>query len=716
MENEGNSFEENVGFSVAGTDEKEGSPFSVEQKEEEKTIEQYRAEAQKMIDDYQRFFVTFARDVSLKFKVSDAFYINLENGEVNLDAEWFADKDCSMNQIKWATLHEISHFHDLVGDSEGTLKNFEYIMDQAKKTGAEMMQKWEDKYGKSDPEFIERLKKQKPASRRDKSKTMNSVESGAYKIHHTFYNILDDICVNRRVSDKAATFERGTGGGEEISRLYAEKLFEGTDYTDKPRHLQLMYKLLREEMVPDQGVEISPEVEKIFEETIKFKGKEYTLQEMVDYIVSDGLKAGQRYFVIKKTLEPIFESLLKKDLDEWEPEKPEKMENQPSGDGGGGGQGASNPFEVDYDEFGESNPDQLSEDDIREWLDKEVEEKEQEEEEARRAEEEDSKSAEEKAKERHENMDREWCEQNGVEYRKLQNFRKIEQEIAPHLKELSELWEKIIFGSSKDVRTEMKGHYKTGSELDVQKAVEEWPTIEKGDLDKVRVMKKMKSQEVLVDMPELIRVRLGGDLSGSMSFDSGQKKHVLAQCFVLVMSSLREFNTKLNYTRSRTKSKLNAETEAWVFGNYAKKIKSFGDQSDSDRERVEIINIVDHLKGSMGGTADDELLRGINASLSQQDRENISKKKVMDIFIEVTDGGSDSATQTRSELDKLLKTGVIARAFQIGEVDSDERQTFEQVWNEDRKKRLGEEVGVDIGNLIPAMTELLKEYLSNIKL
>ena len=190
--------------------EEKESPEKREEFSEE--LKEYQKEGQGMIDSYRKFFMTYAKDVSLDFKMSDGFYIDLENGEVNLDTKWFAEKSFSKEQILWANLHELSHFRDLASDPERMMKNFDYIKKQAKKTGAMMMDKWEKTCGASNPEFIENLKKQKPISKKDPSQTMNAVEQTAYKIHHTFYNIFDDIYVNNLVARKAPRYEKGEKG------------------------------------------------------------------------------------------------------------------------------------------------------------------------------------------------------------------------------------------------------------------------------------------------------------------------------------------------------------------------------------------------------------------------------------------------------------------------------------------------------------------------
>ena len=78
-------------------DKEDGSSFGGKEqlgdgKELPDALELYKKEGQEMIDAYRRFFTTYAKDVSLDFKMSDGFYIDLENGVVNLDTKWFAEK------------------------------------------------------------------------------------------------------------------------------------------------------------------------------------------------------------------------------------------------------------------------------------------------------------------------------------------------------------------------------------------------------------------------------------------------------------------------------------------------------------------------------------------------------------------------------------------------------------------------------------------------
>jgi len=576
--------------------EGEGKPHfqdaeSSQEAEKAKALNEYQAAGQEMLDAHQRFFATFAQDVSLRFRMGNAFFIDLEHGEVNLDTRWFAEKGFTPTQIRWAVLHELGHFLDLAQDPEGMMKNFDLIQQQARNTGALMMKKWEEKYGDEDPAFIERLKKQLPMSKKDPAKTLNAVERSAYKMHHTFYNIFDDIFDNNSVARKAPTYEEHTTDGQEVKRLYKEKLFPKTEYSTLPRHLQFVYALLREEMVKDEEVTVSEEVKQVLHHAMPFLGKQLKPKDVVNQLLKPkkgrDTKPSQRYFVIQKTLEPIFQQLLLKDLEEWDPQKPPEQPPQQGDPSGEPQEGDPNPFADDYNDFEQNSPDQIPQEDIDAWSDKHQEEKDKKEREAKAQQAEEKKSSGEKAQEAQNGLDAAWCAENGVDTDILRQFREREAQVAPYLDELSALWQHIIFGSSREVRRGIEGHYKTGTEMDIPQVIAEWPKIEKAHIDEVRVMKRTVTQEILVQKPELIRLRLVLDMSSSVN---EEKKTILQQCAVLLLSSLHEFQTQLNRTRKQTKSKLQVDTEAWAFSTDTRIIKPSRAQSGQVDDQASIVN------------------------------------------------------------------------------------------------------------------------------
>lgn len=733
-------------------------------------VEAYKEKMQRFLDQNRIFFNTYAKDVSLRFKFGEGFFINMESGEINLDASWFFDRNFSEEQIRWAVLHELSHFRDLAEDSENMLNNFDYIAERGVKTGEIIAKKYEEAFGASDPDFVAKITEKRDVG---KGRKMSAVDKAGYKIHHTFYNIFDDIYVNNFVARNASRFEPERGGGQEVNRLYREVLFKESDFTKAPRHLQFIYSLLRSEMVPEEVVEVSSEVQQILDTKINFENRKYTPKELVEKFLKPkkrtNTKAGNRYKIIKQTLEEIFQDLVNKDLEDWEPEKQPPQKPGPGGQGGddpgseepggddpggegqgqggpggdpisgskkpsnspsqdnpqGGNAGQSseeedqsvNPFDDDYKDFDANSPDQLKDEEIKEWNEAHQEEQAKKREEQAKKEAEAKKSMDQKAREAQKKMDKEWCEKNEVPYKDLQIFREIERQIEPYLEELSQLWRHIVYGSSRSITRGKVGHFKTGTELDVQEAISSWPKIEGGDLEHVRVMERMESKEGLVKQPELIRIRFVGDASGSMFYEEEPVKlTVLRQVMVLLMSSLEEFNTYLNRTKSQTKSKLKVDTEAWIFGSHPLKLKPFDESSENQGSKRSMIEMLTKIQ-DLGGTLDDKVLGKINESIDGSDAKKIKQGKIMDIVFEVTDGGSNEPEDAKQQIRELVDKGVILAAFQIGITNSTERHIFNDVWNNSIEgQKMGQIVGASVAQLIPAVTQALKKYLQGVRL
>lgn len=687
-------------------------PSKRERREEDPAFAEYRRRGQEFLDTRKAILRSYARDISLSFHLSDACYINLDTGEINLDTRWFAEKGCTETQILWACLHEVEHFLDLKRDPEGMERNREHIIANAKKTGAVMMKKWEEQFGATHPEVIESLKKQQPVSKTRPDSTLNAVEQAAFTIWHTFYNIFDDVFVNTEVPNRAPAFDSTAPNGAEIESLYREKLFAGTDYTKAPRHLQFVYALLRRTMA-EESLTLGKDAEDMLDQEIWYAGTKHSPRSLVDTHIRSHSSVPQsatvRYRLLQSHIEPLFERLLEKDIAEWNPKLPDKND---SGTGGGGeGAAQANPFQREYDKFQKNSPDQIGDDDIQKWFSHHQEEEEKKERERNKQE----QVPEIKAAETAQDADAAFCEKHGIPPQEMSAFRQLENEVAPYLSELAQLWESIIYGQSRAVSRGMVGHFPTGTELDIQKAIEEFPQLKEARFDETKLMKRQLAKETLVKKPELIRVRLVADMSTSMN---AAKLRVLRQCVTLFLSSLREFQTQLNFSRSQTKSNLRVDTQVWRFGDDAREVKRFRSDldEDDDADHAEMIRALGQLAQTSGSTHDEKALKGIAASLSSDDIERIKAGKTMEIVLEITDGGSSAKAAAKNALDALLNAHIIARAFQIGKTSADEQQIFNEVWNARRSEPHGEIIGEEIANLAPALASALNKYLKGVRL
>jgi len=627
-------------------------------------------EINKFLDSHQPLFTTFSRDVSLVFKPqaeAETFSIDLEKGRVILAAKWFWEQGYSLDQILWACFHELSHFCDLKSDPKSMLENFDYINSKGK-------------------------------------------EARAYR---TFYNVFDDIFVNQLLANKAPIYEAGSPGAEEIKKLYEKKLFERKDYRNIPRHLQFLYAILRKRMVPDEEIILDPEVQEIIDEGVKIWGEKYTFDEFLKKYISPTVSTftkeenfpEKRYKILRQKIEPIFTKLLAEDQEDPKFKKPRKGEP-------GEGKGEPN-FDDYYDEFDKKNPDQIDPEKIKEWAINEQEKNEEEERKKQEEKEEEAKTPQQRAKEVQQRMDGKFAQDHNIPLPLMKRFRRIETKINPYLEELSSLWRSIVYGRSEDIRVALEGFYKTGIDIAIPEVIKEWPKIETGRLEETRIYIRPVEKIIMRERPELIRVHLVCDLSGSMD---EAKREILKQTVVLLLRSLEEFQSYLNMTRNLTKSKLNVATEVWGFGDRAERLKDLNKgftSKDAEQDRVGIIKTIGRLDENFGSTFDDKALWPIARNIETEPGaiEAIKKEKIMEIVIEITDGGSSDKSSAIKAVKKLEDLEVICRAIQIGETGEDEKKTFKEVW-----KDKGEAIGKKIENLPKAVAVILAKYLGAIKL
>lgn len=745
--------------------------------------DRYKRRGQRLVDGNRFNFELFAESAAPRFVFSDGFAIDYKKKEVHMQTEWFQDRAFSDEQLLWATYHELAHFYDFAGDHRAILKKFEQMQESARKTGAALAGKYQELHGGALSEEAAGWVEQKPIDSEHPEKgTMNKFEEVAYRIHFNFWNYLDDIYVNSLVAKRKPAYGENGRHGEEVERLYREQLFQEADFSSLPRHKQFACALLRRTMVSSEETIVSEEVEEVLNRKHIVLGKEYTAEELIREFIKArntlGVNASLRYGILEKTLAPVFEELLQKDIADWE--FPEQQEPQKGGAGGESGQkGGEQKSGKDKEESGKQGASEGGESQVKqedkeeqegmgkegaqprksfteniddafnpgkegkpggpggdgpvipfpiqspedvkdiaeqfekwkkEWQDAQRERKEANKEEP-------AQSREKRLKE---SRDKAWCERYDVDYETFKRYEEAERAIKPYLAALDNLWRKIIYGHTKETVVRSAGHYKEGEELDVEEAVREFSKILFAELDKVRIMTRSESVREFVHRPDLIRVRFIGDASGSMN---DERRAILEQAYVLIFSSLRRFETYLNLTRGKTKSKLSVDAEARVFGSDEEIVKYFRGRGGYNQEKAKIIKAFGGLREDKGGTRDDKALSAVNESLTAPEIQKIKNKKIMELVFELTDGGTNSEgiAAAKEALAELDEKGVIARAFQIGTTNEGEQETFSTIWNTDQngaplREKRGEIVGAEIKNLIPALTRALAKYLSRIEL
>ncbi len=142
-----------------------------------------------------------------------------------------------------------------------------------------------------------------------------------------FHNIFADIAGNNLIH---ATLPRMSSVATD---LYREKLFTGTDYAREPRHLQFLYKIIRQEMVPDEAVAVLPEVDTAIDSLRDYQGQ----GDLIKYSTAVAKSAremfspSERFKIWKTMIYPVYEELLKQDRQD--PERQNGDSDQSDGSG-----------------------------------------------------------------------------------------------------------------------------------------------------------------------------------------------------------------------------------------------------------------------------------------------------------------------------------------------------------------------------------------------
>jgi len=723
------------------TDQAGEGPLRVPYSKEE--IARYVSEAQLYLEQIRKtgILYEFTRDTSLSFQVGEVgsgFWFNGDSGTINLDPQWFIERGLSKKDIFWATLHEIRHFEDMRGNEESHEQLVMHCIDKARQLGTSLLEKWQAALDLNDPaqqDFFKSLTKELPFDPQKPSRgTLPAYARPIYKMYFsTLYNCLDDVWVNHGIYDKVSDFEPHKAGGERVRKIYTDVLFPRNDYSEATKAKQFSFALLRRAMVPDEDLVLSEEVqEALATEYVRLGRKIPNIQTFVDKYIKPlpgrDTSNTARYELIQKYLEPLFDDMVRRDLEEFQPKyKPpqEKGAVQPGDTSDQGPEtddlGTSySPYDAEVASLEENSIDQLPEragEEMKEFAEKkQVERKAEKEQQAA----EDNKTPEQKqaaaqAKARQKRIDKKVNEDLSLtgdqerENKKLElqknaeNYARYVESIKPYVQELASFWASLI-GSGKSLHRVDQTRKKEGS-LNVQTAIQEWAAIKQSSATEPRVFDKKTLEVKHSVQPEEIRVHLAADMSQSMDED---KRHVLTQVCVLITESIRQFQVMIQ--NSGYESLLKVDCQIVGYGDNALEVTPLG--SDVFEQEA----VPGKLLAGLGGTYNHTALVEIQKSYSEEDRARMKEKKLRSIVLEITDGGSSNSEIAKFILENLLAEGSIVRGFQIGtngKVNERDKEIFDALYT-DNNEKIGEQV-LDLKDLAPIFVRLFKKYVGDVQ-
>ena len=628
---------------------------------EDKTADDKRAQAaiedmaEDFLADQEKAIADYAENSGLHFRRGRGWYVNYEGkkdyegwsikmqtGEATYDPDFFSAKGYSNAESMWATCHEVEHFRDWRRDPESYAKLF------------------------------------------GRMKTRRRI--------HLLYNCLDDIMVNRNV-DKRFPAHRETK-----KYLYKAKLFPGTDYRNKAKHLQFAYAALREKMLPEELLALDPEVS---QEIANLKNIDGQGTDLIDMVSNPDVKPQDRFSLIEEYIEPIYEKFFQQDVAErraQEEKESGKGEGEQGEDGkkpqaGGGKPGKFRPaedyFADDYKDFEDKSPEAIPAKDIKDELDKFIKQKK-----------ENEKSPEEIAQEQ-------FQKEHGVTYEDMQSYRQNYEKIKNYIEPLREVFARII-STRKEIKRRLRERTDQGVIIDPSMISQAFIDAESGITDS-RTQLKVKKIEYDEHKPNDFEFSLICDLSSSMDENSlGGKSYEQRLCAILIMEALDEFEEKLKAERESQSLDLHVLTEVRGFGDNDEELKPLSDTIEY-KARVQMNKRLGNCNG--GSTKDYKSLAKVGENLSDEIKLKIEKNDLKKVVLLITDGGSDDVNVAKAEKNSLSGAGVIAKVIQIGKVSPDDKSKFAKVWQKPEKDGYACK---DVSQLVATVEKLLEELLEEL--
>lgn len=473
-----------------------------------------------------------------------------------------------------------------------------------------------------------------------------------------FYNIFADIAGNNLIH---AALPRMKGVA---AQFYSEKLFAEEDYTQIPRHLQFLYKIIRQEMIPGSETTVLSEVDEAIAGLRGYQGQGdvITYSTAVAKSVREAMGSDERFNIWLGIVYPVYERLI--ELDRQDPnrqsqrgsEAQESSENQQSQDQQGeqgqtGDKPESQPqsdserFNAYYEDYKQNrHPEPMSEEEHDKLY--------------RHAKEHVPPFAQPSSphivqREHERVLDQNIRDETG---HSLQEQRRYNAEIVkwqPAIQKMRNVFQRVITGRVAQKRGLSRRSFTEGAVLDpdrlVQTVIDMRNNIEEPEAFKDYVTKEGEVREI--GKTDYIFMF---DVSNSMQ---GKNAMNAASSAVIGLEGLAALQRDVEEAEAMHKMtlELDIRTAIYVFGDEVTCVKPLSAKV-TPKERLDTYAAVINPCG--GSTGDFLALEEIANWPSQSDRRKI--------LIAVSDGGSNDSARARRAIDRLRSQGWFVYGISIG--------------------------------------------------
>ena len=515
-----------------------------------------------------------------------------ETGLVTIDPLFFIEKGYSANHCVFAILHELmSHVRDVRRDPVFAARQHAFIMS-----------------GK-DPQ-----------------------EQQARSI---FNNILTDIHGNKQIMNMLPAM-REVGADLYDNRLFpTERDGEIIDYTNIPMHLQFLYKIIRQEMIPGSETPVRQEVDEAIDQLRNFQGGQFDL---ISFLTDPGargsngkkLSGSDRFDYWLTQIWPRYEKLI--ELDKQEAKDNQQDSDSPQNDTG---EQDNNPFSDAYtDYFDNRHPDPLSPEEhekIHKTIEKANQDKRRE-----------NITPEQREYSRQREANRRYRKQTGHSLREKEKYNSEVRRFHKQIDHMRQVFRSILDEVIATRRGLSRRAHQDGDVLDPNRLAQTVADIRSGVAPEAfQRYEAIRGRTELSCKTDYFFVF---DCSGSMAGKSAQSA---ASCAVIMLEGLASMERdirKMEKEQNIDLSDLSVRTALYTFGSSSVCHKPLG-SSLNDKQRLDTYAAVS--AADAGGTADYLALQEIAGLRRDHDRQRI--------IIVVTDGESNDRNAAYAAINQLRR-------------------------------------------------------------
>lgn len=450
---------------------------------------------------------------------------------------------------------------------------------------------------------------------------------------HIWENCRTDVKGNLAI----AQFAPSLAG--DIETVYREKLWPEADLTSKPRHLQFMYAVLRQAMIPGEQVIVNQKVTEAIDKLRSVKGKDVIA--LVTDPSQDPLLALR---LSEKYIEPVIEKLYQEDLQDKQDQQ--QQNGQHSQDQAGSGE----PFAGDYQDYEERHPEPMDEEEVEEKI-------------------RETKAAQSESA----RQDAGYEAEHGVNKKDIADYYEEYRRVEPFIEPLRQVFRRIA-QERHIVLRHLAALKEEGVMIDPGLVVQTYMDIQAG-VANPKTMKDFEGVVVPEHIPGKADIYFVKDLSGSMAGIKAQEQRRGA---ILEAEALKDGNDLLDEEQLPEQLRLDINTEFVGFGvPGSERVRIYKTLSKglTERERVELFKGLLEL-GNIGTNDYDSLVlieKEIRDRIAQEPSyaEELRCGRRRAAVIVTTDGGSNYAgltesearVQTKKKAGNLRELGVAVKAI-----------------------------------------------------